>query len=697
VTARATTGFLHDPDTLVATITSGVEPELTSAAVSSAIAQAAPSRAQRRRLAQALHEDPDLLTSGRPEGPPQVERLIRALQTAGARRLVRPRCGHCHQPKPLPQRDGEIRICSACDTRRRGAAEPCSRCGLGRQVASRDHDGQPLCGGCTPYQDHDPLDQLHALISALNPNRNPQSLTKLIQDAIPQQFQRHQVLWELQQRPALLTGQGAHGSPRVNALIRALVAAGAHGVVAPTCPSCGRTVALSHQRDGLRCCRHCYDLATSTPCSRCWQRKPVASRTSVGEPICNNCFRTDRANHEQCVQCGRTALVYRHGDDRPRCRRCFRAPIATCSICGKDKPCLFASSDRPRCENCSRRMLQLPCTRCGKTLPVWSRTSDGQPLCGNCCARREPCHDCGRTRKVVGRSPDGPLCSTCYPKHPVSFRPCSNCGTTERLHHHGLCTRCACHHQLLALLCHPGGDLDSHMQPIFDVLAASEPATVLRWLEVSSARTVLAEAGKLNQPLTHSALDRHPNHQAIHHLRKILVAGNVLPRRDEYLAAFERWIGPAVAKVSDPEERRIIRRFAVWHQLRRLRARAERSNLTTGQAQRARSGVQAAIVLTAWLRAKNTTLGTCSQRHVDRWLVEGCSTNYNARPFLEWACRNVTHTTSRSRSHRAGLRHASRTTSAGRWSASSCTTTLSRSKIASLGCSCCSTANPCPK
>ena len=60
-------------------------------------------------------------------------------------------------------------------------------------------------------------------------------MIELIQDAIPQQLQRHQVLWELQERPALLTGQGAHGSPRVNALIHALIAAGAHGVVAPAC------------------------------------------------------------------------------------------------------------------------------------------------------------------------------------------------------------------------------------------------------------------------------------------------------------------------------------------------------------------------------------------------------------------------------------------------------------------------------
>jgi hypothetical protein len=149
----------------------------------------------------------------------------------------------------------------------------------------------------------------------------------------------------------------------------------------------------------------------------------------------------------------------------------------------------------------------------------------------------------------------------------------------------------------------------------------------------------LSAASQLDQPLTHEALDRFPPSQAIEYLRKALAASHVLPPRDEYLATFERWIPRALAAVSDLGERRVIRRFAVWHQLRRLRARAGRGSLTPAQAQRARAGVRAAIALTAWLRGNGTTLATCTQRHVDDWLGGRCSTNYNARPFLAWACR----------------------------------------------------------
>jgi hypothetical protein len=73
----------------------------------------------------------------------------------------------------------------------------------------------------------------------------------VIQEAIPQPFQHHQVLWELDQRPGLLTGDGAHASPRASALIQALLAAGAVNVVALACPSCGRTVPLSHRCGAL--------------------------------------------------------------------------------------------------------------------------------------------------------------------------------------------------------------------------------------------------------------------------------------------------------------------------------------------------------------------------------------------------------------------------------------------------------------
>ena len=179
-------GFLAGPGTVIAGIVAGAEPALGQDDVAAAIGQAAPSRAQQRRLAAALSGDPGLLTSGRPEGPPQVELLIRALQERGARQLVLPRCARCGQPKRLTQCDGSLRICSACDQRRRATAEPCVICGNSRQVAARDRDGRPRCARCRPYDSPDPLAQIAAHVSRLGTGLDRPGLHEVIRDAVPQ-------------------------------------------------------------------------------------------------------------------------------------------------------------------------------------------------------------------------------------------------------------------------------------------------------------------------------------------------------------------------------------------------------------------------------------------------------------------------------------------------------------------------------
>ncbi len=642
-------GFLAGPGAVIAGIAAAAEPALSQDGIAAAITRAAPSRAQQRRLAAALSEDPGLLTSGRPEGPPQVELLVRALQERGARRLVLPRCAHCDQPKRLIQRDGSLRICSDCDIRRRGAAQPCAVCGGTRKVATRDQDGRPRCARCRPWDDPDPVARIAAHVSRLDPGLDHLRLAEVIRQAIPRPSQRHQVLWELDQRPGLLAGDGAHGSPRAVALIQALLAAGASGVVAPACPACGQTVPLSHRLGAARCCRRCYDRARLKACSRCQRPAPVASRTATGEPVCAGCFRHDPANHQRCAGCGRTALVHRRPDGRAWCRRCYPAPPAACSLCGREKPCYLASSGAPRCENCSRQMRRVPCARCGNVRAVWARAAGGQPLCGSCSRQRVPCSRCGSIRTIAARIPAGPLCSTCYRKHPASFRPCTECGTTERLYHHGLCTRCACRQHLLSLLSHDQGSLHPHAEAIYHVLAASGPAPLMQWLTRGSAgRTILAEISQASQPPDHGTLDRYLPSRAARHLRKILVAGGILPARDERLAELERWAKQKTGRVEDPAERRIVRSFATWHHLRRLRRDSERHHITAEQADHVQNEIRAATGLITWLRTHGTSLGTCTQRDIDTWLASGTGTCYHARAFVTWA-------TTRGHAHRLAI------------------------------------------
>jgi hypothetical protein len=108
-------------------------------------------------------------------------------------------------------------------------------------------------------------------------------------------------------------------------------------------------------------------------------------------------------------------------------------------------------------------------------------------------------------------------------------------------------------------------------------------------------------------------------------------------------------------------------------------------------------GVREAIVLTAWLRTEGTALATCSTRH-RRWLTGGRSTNYNARPFLDWGCPN---------GHARDIAipepprgPVTRIEDDQRWALVRRLLhddTVSIEDSVLLGCSCCSTASNCPK
>jgi hypothetical protein len=85
---------------------------------------------------------------------------------------------------------------------------------------------------------------------------------------------------------------------------------------------------------------------------------------------------------------------------------------------------------------------------------------------------------------------------------------------------------------------------------------------------------------------------------------------------------------------------RMVRLFATLHQLRRLRERSRRADLTVGQTHHARAEVRGAIALIAWLRHNSTTLADCTQRQVDCWLAENPPRNRRIRAFLLWTSRN---------------------------------------------------------
>ena len=140
-------GSEGDPTAIVAGIIAVIDPDIPAGTIAAATLAAAPGTGQRRRLAWALQDHPELLTGAGARAPvPSVLRLIGALADAGAQRIIRPACPHCGRVIALVKpRDG-VRLCRNCVARSR--AVTCSRCGVLREAATRDEHGRPLCPYC---------------------------------------------------------------------------------------------------------------------------------------------------------------------------------------------------------------------------------------------------------------------------------------------------------------------------------------------------------------------------------------------------------------------------------------------------------------------------------------------------------------------------------------------------------------------
>ncbi|MET9110894.1 hypothetical protein [Streptomyces zhihengii] len=633
--------YLSDPVGVVTDIVLGIEPDLDRDLVAETVRASVALRPGQRELAQALHDAPDLLTSARPEGPRAIERLIRALQDHGARNVVPPRCARCGKTRPLPSRDGSKRICNRCYSLGDNGGHPCSACGNTRVVAHRDHLGRPRCRPCGPEETADPVDALLEILCDLEPGLPREVLLEAVHEAIPRPAQLRQTLTALRGNPALLTGQGAHGSPRVITLIDALVERGAVNIIAPSCSRCGNVKPLHFLIDKIRCCRSCYQDSRLENCSGCGQRRPVSTRTAEGLSVCRSCLPKQPSELGTCGSCGRTGRIASRATGQPLCRACF-LPTAVCSVCGTSKPCHFAATEHPRCPSCSRKLAPpQTCSRCGRRRPVRARTPDGQAICQQCGQVREPCHTCGKTRVVKSRTPAGePFCGPCWGKSPLSFRECDQCGSRERLFHHGLCNSCARVEAVRNALGDDTGDIRSDLTDVTAALTTGDPLTTLHWLERPSSRGMLAALAAGTGPVSHQVLDSLQPPRAASSLRAVLVAHGALPARDEQLAALERWLATTLAGVTTPEERRLVQSFATWHHLRRLRRASKTSPITNAQAVQVRREVKAAIDLLAWLNGHGRTLMTCNQGDVDLWLDGSRSKRAFARNFLLWARRN---------------------------------------------------------
>ncbi|MFD7954318.1 hypothetical protein ACFV4X_12565 [Streptomyces ardesiacus] len=325
------------------------------------------------------------------------------------------------------------------------------------------------------------------------------------------------------------------------------------------------------------------------------------------------------------------------------CANCRQWPIGTCHTCGTTGPCRFTVSGKARCPICYAAFKgRDTCARCGAERKVRFRTDSGDALCGHCGEERQPCATCGKTYRLYGRTPDGrPLCQTCWPKHPTARRPCTRCRTVAPHHHRGMCAACAARHGLTQLLGGPGGAVRAELEPVLHALLRTPPHTLLRWIyKWPARRRLLHHLAEMTGPVTHDALDRLPASPTVHHLRAVLVAGGVLPERDEHLAGLEQWLPKNLARIDAAAERKIVRSFATWHHLRRLRRQPHGRHITCHQADAVRHEIRCVMRYIQWLHRDGTTLADCTQDHFDAWTDENPAQTAAVSTFIAWTNRN---------------------------------------------------------
>ncbi|MFJ6699873.1 hypothetical protein ACIQM4_27950 [Streptomyces sp. NPDC091272] len=113
----------------------------------------------------------------------------------------------------------------------------------------------------------------------------------------------------------------------------------------------------------------------------------------------------------------------------------------------------------------------------------------------------------------------------------------------------------------------------------------------------------------------------------------------VLPRVDRQLMLYQRWLTERLATVEDPEQRRHLQHFAVWHQMRRLRSKAEKGPLGRSQTSQTKQEITQASAFLIWLADRGRTIEHCQQADLDAWHTEKLATRRPAQTLLRWCMK----------------------------------------------------------
>lgn len=496
----------------------------------------------------------------------------------------------------------------------------------------------------------DRLDIVVTVVTAVDPSLPPALVAEAVERVAAAVQTRARLAAYLSEHPESLTAGHSRPPKVVGALIAALVEHGSFVLVVPRCAGCNRAVELFHTRGpDARICAACWKRDHVAECADCGRLQPIAKRTASGAAQCAMCHK--RAHLENCGECGRLKQVAGRSEDGTAscsgCRRRDQTTWRTCSGCGRDRPVNVRDADGgPLCAVCYDQPPD-SCTECGEMTTIASRLDD-KPVCARCYRHPERrCGGCDRVRRVAvrGRNGQSDLCPTC---HQAPVLTCGVCGARARCRtttpdRSPICWRCQLVRRLDEVLGDADGNILGPLLPLREaILAVGNPRTAMGWLGRSPAIEVLTAVAHGDLPLTHSTLDaaagpRRGRAFAIEHLRQLLVTSGALPERDRHLARLEAALEDLLA-AAHPEDRQLLRTYATWRLLNRLRRNADQRRSNPGAAYRVHDMTAEAARFLDWLRARDTPLNACTQADLDTWLnLRARGRRVHLATFLDWA------------------------------------------------------------
>ncbi|MET7817955.1 hypothetical protein [Micromonospora zamorensis] len=218
---------------------------------------------------------------------------------------------------------------------------------------------------------------------------------------------------------------------------------------------------------------------------------------------------------------------------------------------------------------------------------------------------------------------------------------CGDCGTVPpgRPGRRPLCPACKLNRRITLLLDDGTGHIRPALRPLATALRnAPNLSTSRLWLYKPQAAELLTALATGRVPLSHDGLSTWPRPGAARHLRHRLIAYGILPPVDPSLADIESWLRHRLAQLSEHPHEQVLRQYALWHQLPRLRATAASRPLrSTAKPYATQQFTQAQLFLT-WLHDNGIEPAALTQSQLDTWYAaHRVHQRYRVRGFLTWA------------------------------------------------------------